>query len=416
MLENRVLACVIVRKTRLFQRSPFGSSTIQGGSVRNPGATRVGLRLTRRGFRFRRRDQTELGVEDVDQVIEVAGAVGIIGRFEQFLTGPHLSLDVGAALGEQGFQDGLGRLLVDAMVGRGSRGAEGLFEERQADAFRAAHLPERGRGPRLPFHHLGEERQAHGDDLVVLGQSRDRLIQERLVILAEIARGFGQRPVGPPECHQDFPGMTGIEKVHQGAVLSFDQADFQVAHEPAGGEPEIIPDQHHGLDMLAIAVPERGDELGVRLAPPGMEPLLELVEDQEHLPLGRQEAAPAQVGQRIDQPRGSGQFRTDLAHALEQTGFGLLRRRLDVNRQDVPGQPGQETRLDHRRLAATTGPVDQPHAKRLVGIERLDLALPEPEALGQSVPVAGPGSSSRKKSASCSSNDRSPFGTIAIAR
>ena len=55
------------------------------------------------------------------------------------------------------------------MLGRGGRRAEGLFEECQTDTFRAAHLRERGRGPGLPFDHLGEESQPHGDNLAVLG-------------------------------------------------------------------------------------------------------------------------------------------------------------------------------------------------------------------------------------------------------
>ena len=147
--------------------------------------------------------------------------------------------------------------------------------------------------------------------------------------------------------------MAGIEEIHQGAVLPFEQADLQVPHEPAGGEPEIIPHQHDRLNMLAIAVPKSGDQFRVLLTSLGMEPLLELVQDQQHLPLGWQDATPSQVCQRIDQPQSSGQFRTRLAQALEQPGFGLLRGRLDVNRKDVLAQPGQKSRLDQRRLAAT---------------------------------------------------------------
>ena len=86
-----------------------------------------------RPFRVGRRDQAKLAVEDVDQVVEVPGAVRITRCFEQFLARSHLSLDVGAALGKQGFQNRLSRLLVQAMLGRSGRGAEGLFEERDAD-------------------------------------------------------------------------------------------------------------------------------------------------------------------------------------------------------------------------------------------------------------------------------------------
>ena len=50
-------------------------------------------------------------------------------------------------------------------------------------------------------------------------------------------------------------------------------------------------------------------------------------------------------------------------------------------------QPGQQPRLDQRRLAAARGPVDQPDPEGRVGVGLLDPGLPEPEALGQAVPV-----------------------------
>jgi hypothetical protein len=161
------------------------------------------------------------------------------------------------------------------------------------------------------------------------------------LIVAEITHVFGQSSVSPPERHQHFLGMAGIEEIHQGAVLAFKQSDLQVPHEPACGEPEIVPHEHHGLDMLAIAVPKSGDQFSFLLTPPSMEPLFELVEDQQYLPLKWQDATSSQVCQRIDQTRSSGQFRTRLAQAIEQPGFGLLRGRLDVNRQDVLGQSGK---------------------------------------------------------------------------
>ena len=49
-------------------------------------SARQGRQAVARGtFRVGGRDQAKLRVKDVDQIIEVAGAVGITGRFEQFL-------------------------------------------------------------------------------------------------------------------------------------------------------------------------------------------------------------------------------------------------------------------------------------------------------------------------------------------
>ena len=47
-----------------------------------------------------------------------------------------------------------------------------------------------------------------------------------------------------------------------------------------------------------------------------------------------------------------------------------------------------------------------------VRIKFLDPGSPEPEALGQPSRSRGPDSSSRKNSASCSSKDLNPFGTV----
>ena len=94
------------------------------------------------------------------------------------------------------------------------------------------------------------------------------------------------------------------------------KSDLQVAHEPARRQPEIIPHHHDRLEMLAIAVPKSGDQFRVLLTPLGMEPLLELIQDQQHLLLRRQDATPPQVCQRIDQPRSSGQFGTRLRKPL----------------------------------------------------------------------------------------------------
>ena len=118
------------------------------------------------------------------------------------------------------------------------------------------------------------------------------------------------------------------------------RSDLQVPHEPGRGHPEVVADHHDRLDVLAVALPQGGDQLGVRLAPPGEQPLLELVEDQQHLLPGRQDPAPPQRGQRLDQVRPGGQVGARLAQAPQQPGLGLLGRRLDVDRQDVLAPAG----------------------------------------------------------------------------
>ena len=139
--------------------------------------------------------------------------------------------------------------------------------------------------------------------------------------------------------------------------------------------------------MLAVALPQGGDQFRVLLTPLGMEPLLELVQDQQHLLPGTQHPSLPHRRQGIDQPDPRWQIGADLPQCLQQPGFGLLRGRLDVDRQDMLRQPGQKSRLDQRRLAAARGTVDQPHPEGLVGVGPFDPGLPEPDAVGQTVPV-----------------------------
>ena len=80
---------------------------------------------------------------------------------------------------------------------------------------------------------------------------------------------------------------------------------------------------------------------GFSLAAAGEEPLLELVEDQEDLLARAQDCPAPQHGQSLDQAAIVGQVGADLAQAAQQAGFGLVRGRLDVDRQHARGEPGQ---------------------------------------------------------------------------
>src|SRR5271157_4423450 len=152
---------------------------------------------------------------------------------------------------------------------------------------------------------------------------------------------IGELAECPTKCDQDLTGVVKVEEINGCRALPFDKADLQIPHEPGRRHPEIIPYQHNRLNMFAIAVPKSGDEFRVLLTPPRVKPLLELVQDQQYLPLRWQDATPSQVCQRLDQPRSSGQFRTCLTQAFQQSSFRLLRGRLDVDRKDVLAQPGK---------------------------------------------------------------------------
>ena len=104
------------------------------------------------------------------------------------------------------------------------RGAEGLFQEGDADALGAADLAQGRRRPGLPLDHLGEQGQPHRDDLAVLGQPGDRLVEEGVLVLGDqLARPLGQTPVGPAERRQHLPGVAQVEEIDGGDVLPLDE-------------------------------------------------------------------------------------------------------------------------------------------------------------------------------------------------
>ena len=147
--------------------------------------------------------------------------------------------------------------------------------------------------------------QAVGGLLGVLGDREPDAGRDDERVTADLER--------PAERRQHFPGVVQVEEIHGRRVLSFEEADLQVPHEPGRRHPEIIPHHHDGLEMFAIALTKGGDQLGVLLTSLGMEPLLELVQDQQHLALRWQDLTFSQFRQRMNQPRSSGQFRTNLA-------------------------------------------------------------------------------------------------------
>ncbi len=130
------------------------------------------------------------------------------------------------------------------------------------------------------------------------------------------------------------------------------------------------------------------NQLGIILAPLGVQPLLELIEHDHHFRFGQSALSATEGRHRLFEIEVLRQRWAALAQAVQQAGFRLVGRRLDRYGQDVPGQSRQESGLDQRRLAAARRAINQTDTKRLFGIGLLDPLLPEVNALGESVPVA----------------------------
>src|SRR5438270_232014 len=81
----------------------------------------------------------------------------------------------------------------------------------------------------------------------------------------------------------------------------------------------------------AVALPQGLHQFGVRFFLPGVQPLLELVEDDQHLFAGRNPLSPAQGRQCLFQAKVRGKGRTALPQAVQQPGFRFLGRGFEVN-------------------------------------------------------------------------------------
>ena len=228
---------------------------------------------------------------------------------------------------------------------------------------------------------------------------------------------LGQVSERGPERGEHLRGVPRIEEIDEGGVVPLDQLDFQVGQEPADGEPEIVAHQHDRLHVLAVALPQGGDQLGIFLAAPGVQPLLELVDHEQELLARRQNPAFAHRGQRIRQPRAVGQGRAGLFQSGQQPLLGLIGGRLDVHANDVlrtvearaPPSPATTCRSPRGRRS---GRLETSFPASVVSI----CVFQKRMLSGKPSRLRGPGSSSRKKSASCSSKDRRPLGTILMGR
>ena len=204
--------------------------------------------------------------------------------------------------GKQSFQHRLGCLLMEPMSGGAG---EALRSPPETSHRRpcAADLPQRRRGPGFPL--TISANRARRTEMILPSWAKpgDRLIQEASWSLEIVrpsrasSRKLARMPSAPCGRGEDRRDRRGRYSVVRGS-------HFQVPHEPACRQPEIVPHHHDRLDMLAVALPQGGDQFGVLLSSVGMEPLLELVQDQQHLLPGRKKRpSVAGLRQRIDQPQ-----------------------------------------------------------------------------------------------------------------
>ena len=93
--------------------------------------------------------------------------------------------------------------------------------------------------------------------------------------------------------------MAEVEEIDDGEVVALRRIDPELPHEPEQGHPEVVPHHHERLDPPAVAMTAVPAASSVSSSDaPGMEPLLELVDDEQNLVSSR-DSPPCTDSQRV---------------------------------------------------------------------------------------------------------------------
>ncbi|MCY2966769.1 MAG: hypothetical protein NT069_24595 [Planctomycetota bacterium] len=190
--------------------------------------------------------------------------------------------------------------------------------------------------------------------------------------------------------------MGSAEQVDDRGIALKAHRGFRFRHESDQVQPEVVSHDENGLHVLAVASSQGLRQLGIHLTSMGMQPLFELIQDdQDLLASGKPDAVPQRVD-RINQANVSRLVRQSLAQSIVQTDFGLLGAGLNEDTMDPRRKSWQQPGLHQRTLAAARRSDDHANPERRV-VRILDSVLPKADALGQTLRVDRTGQKSQKE-------------------
>ena len=95
--------------------------------------------------------------------------------------------------------------------------------------------------------------------------------------------------------------MFEVKQISQRTVVTFNETNFQFSEETTDSQPKIIPNHHDALHSSSVTLPEGLHQFGVLFFLLRVQPLLELIEDDQHLLADRNALASPQCRQRVFQ-------------------------------------------------------------------------------------------------------------------
>ena len=240
------------------------------------------------------------------------------------------------ASGKQGLQDGPGRLLVIADVRAGAVAALKVSSRNVTPTPSV---------PPTSFSVAG----VHGLPFIISANRASRT-QMTLPSWASpatawfrnsfcslvVSPGFsGSLPKARPNAASTFLAWSRSKRSTAARVPAFDEPNLELPQEAGHRHPEIIPHHDDALHAAAVALPQGLHQFGVLFVLLRMEPLLELVEHDQHLLAHGDALSPAQRRQRFLQRQVRRQARTAFPQAAQQPGFRFLGGGLDVDGDHV---------------------------------------------------------------------------------
>ena len=123
----------------------------------------------------------------------------------------------------------------------------------------------------------------HRKDFTILRQIGNRTVQK--LMMRGRQRIAYQRKLSEcsTELDEHLPSMRRVEQVDHLHILPQGEWYFDLLHETTERHPEVVANQQDTLDPIAVALPQRIEQLRVGAAVHLVEPLLELIDNNQQL-------------------------------------------------------------------------------------------------------------------------------------